>query len=335
MRALILREQKPVEEGPLSFSDLLVPKPGPGQILVRVYACGVCHTDLHIAEGDLPLRKSPVVLGHQAVGEVAETGPGVSKPKEGERVGLFWLAWACGKCPFCRRGLENLCPNAQFTGYTVDGGFAEYALAFADFALPLLADVPPEEEAPLLCAGIVGYRALKLSGVRKGEILGLYGFGASAHLVLQAARFLGMRAFVFTRAQAHQEQARELGAEWVGTPKERPPEPLDAAIIFAPAGWIVPEALSSTRPGGTVVLAGIHMTPVPEMPYRLLWEERVVRSVANATRADGEEFLRLAREAQIRPEVQVFPWEEANKVLLLLKRAEIRGAAVLRITQCS
>lgn len=333
MRALLLREQKPVEEGPLSFSELPVPKPGPGQILVRVSACGVCHTDLHIAEGDLPLRKSPVVLGHQVVGEVVETGPGVFAPKEGDRVGLFWLAWACGECDFCRRGQENLCPNAQFTGYTVDGGFAEYALASADFALPLPKDLPPEEEAPLLCAGIVGYRALKFSGAQRGEILGLYGFGASAHLVIQVARFLGIRTFVFTRSPAHQEQAKELGAEWVGAPKDRPPVPLNAAIIFAPAGWIVPEALSSIGPGGTVVLAGIHMPPIPEMPYRLLWEERVVRSVANATRADGMEFLRLAKEAKIRPEIQAFSWKEANAVLLRLKRAEIRGAAVLQVAQ--
>lgn len=331
MRALVLREQKPVEEGPLSFAELPCPEPGPEQILVRVLACGVCHTDLHIAEGDLPLRKSPVVLGHQAVGEVADVGPGVTEVREGQRVGLFWLAWACGKCSFCQRGLENLCPKAQFTGYTVDGGFAEYALAYADFALPLPSGRPPEEQAPLLCAGLVGFRALKLSGARRGEILGLYGFGASAHLVLQAARFLGMRVCVFTRSPAHREHAQELGAEWVGGPTDRPPEPLDAAIVFAPAGWIVPEALSSTRPGGTVVLAGIHMTPLPEMPYRLLWEERVVRSVANATRQDGREFLSLAQEAGIRPDIQVFPWTEANEVLLRLKRAELRGAAVLQV----
>ncbi|MCS7240308.1 MAG: zinc-dependent alcohol dehydrogenase family protein [Candidatus Bipolaricaulota bacterium] len=331
MRALLLGEQKPAEEGPLALAELPIPEPGPGQILVLVLACGVCHTDLHIAEGDLPLRKSPVVLGHQVVGEVAALGPGVTRFQQGQRVGLFWLAWACGECPFCQRGQENLCSNAQFTGYTVNGGFAEYTLAFADFAFPLPKDVPPEEEAPLLCAGLVGFRALKLSGAQKGEVLGLYGFGASAHLVIQAAHFWGLRVFVFTRSPAHREQARELGAEWVGGPEERPPEPLHAAIVFAPAGWIVPQALASTRPGGTVVLAGIHMSPIPEMPYRLLWEERVVRSVANATRADGCAFLRLAQEARIRPEVQVFPWEKANEALLRLKRAEIKGAAVLKL----
>ncbi|MEN3010141.1 MAG: zinc-dependent alcohol dehydrogenase family protein [Candidatus Bipolaricaulaceae bacterium] len=331
MRALLLREQKPAEEGPLVFAELPVPEPGPGQILVRVRACGVCHTDLHIAEGDLPLRKSPVVLGHQGVGEVAALGPGVARFRPGQRVGFFWLAWACGQCSFCRRGQENLCPQARFTGYSVDGGFAEYALVFADFAFPLPEGAPPVEQAPLLCAGLVGFRALRLSGAQKGDLLGLYGFGASAHLVIQAARFLGMRVYVFTRSPEHREQARELGAEWVGGPGERPPEPLDAALVFAPAGWIVPEALRSTRPGGTVVLAGIHMSPIPEMPYRLLWEERAVRSVANATRQDGEEFLRLAQEAGIRPEVQVFPWEEANAALLRLKRAEIRGAAVLGV----
>lgn len=332
MRALVLREQRPAEEGPLRCAELPIPEPGPGQILLRVLACGACHTDLHIAEGDLPLRKSPVVLGHQVVGEVVALGPGVAGFREGQRVGLFWLAWACGKCKFCRRGQENLCPEAQFTGYTVDGGFAEYARAFADFALPLPEEEPPEEQAPLLCAGVVGFRALRLSSAGAGEILGLYGFGASAHLVLQCARFLGLRVFVFTRSLAHQEQARELGAEWVGGPRDRPPEPLDAAIVFAPAGWIVPETLLSTRPGGTVVLAGIHMTPIPEMPYRLLWEERVMRSVANATRMDAHEFLSLAKNAKIRPEIQVFPWTEANAVLLRLKRAEIRGAAVLSLT---
>ncbi len=332
MRAIVVREQKPAEAGPLSFAELARPEPKSGQILLRVLACGVCHTDLHIAEGDLPLRRGPLVLGHQVVGEIAALGPGVRGFQEGQRVGLFWLAWACGECEFCRRGQENLCPKAEFTGYSVNGGFAEYALAWADFALPLSAGWPPAEEAPLLCAGVVGFRALRLSGAKAGETLGLYGFGASAHLVLQCARFLGMRVFVFTRSPAHQEQARELGAEWVGGPKDRPPEPLDMAIVFAPAGWVVPEALSSTRPGGTVVLAGIHMTPIPEMPYRLLWEERSVRSVANATRQDAQEFLGLAEEAGIRPEVQVFPWDQANEVLLRLKRAEIQGAAVLRIS---
>ncbi|MFN3346884.1 MAG: zinc-binding dehydrogenase, partial [Candidatus Bipolaricaulaceae bacterium] len=258
-------------------------------------------------------------------------GPGVTGFREDQRVGLFWLAWACGKCEFCGRGQENLCPEAQFTGYTVDGGFAEYACAFADFALPLSEEELPEEQAPLLCAGVVGFRALRLSGARAGETLGLYGFGASAHLVLQCARFLGMRVFVFTRSPAHQEQARELGAEWVGGPRERPPAPVDAAIVFAPAGWIVPEALASTRPGGTVVLAGIHMTPVPEMPYRLLWEERVLRSVANATRRDAQEFLDLAEQAGVRPAVEVLPWEAAGQALVRLKRAETRGALVLRL----
>jgi propanol-preferring alcohol dehydrogenase len=332
MRALLLREQKLVEEGPLSFADLPIPRPGPGEILLRVLACGVCHTDLHIAEGDLPLRKSPVVLGHQVVGEVVESGLAVTRFRPGDRVGLAWLAWACGRCPFCLRGQENLCPQAHFTGYTVDGGFAEYTRACADFAYPLSGNFPPEKWAPLLCAGIIGYRALRLSGVEQGGRLGLYGFGASAHLVLQVARHWNCEVYVFTRSAEHKALAWELGARWVGESRARPPLELDAAIIFAPAGWIVPEALKSTRPGGTVVCAGIHMTPVPEMPYALLYGERTLRTVTNATRQDGEEFLALAQRIPLDPAVEVRSWEEANAVLLALKRGEIRGAAVLKVS---
>ncbi len=331
MRAFILREQKPVEEDPFFFVEEPIPQPGPGQILVKVRACGVCHTDLHIAEGDLPLRKSPVILGHQVVGEVVELGPDVQRFRPGQRVGLAWLAWACGECHYCRRGQENLCPNAQFTGYTVDGGFAEYTVAYADFAYLLPQKDPPEQLAPLLCAGIIGYRALRLTGLAQEGRLGLYGFGASAHLVAQLARALGLSVYVFTRAPTHKELARELGAKWVGEAQERPPEPLDAAIIFAPAGWIVPEALKSVGPGGTVVLAGIHMTPIPEMPYPLVYGERGVRSVANATRKDAEEFLGLAKRARIRPIVEVLPWEEAGVGLVRLKRAEVRGSLVLSV----
>lgn len=332
MRALVLREQKPVEEGPFFFEEVPIPQPGPGQILLRVLACGVCHTDLHIAEGDLPLRKSPVILGHQVVGKVVELGPGVQRFRAGQRVGLAWLAWACGECHYCRRGQENLCPNAQFTGYTMDGGFAEYTVAYADFAHPLPQTDPPEQLAPLLCAGIIGYRALRLTGLAQEGRLGLYGFGSSAHLVAQLARALGLSVYVFTRAPMHKELAWELGASWVGEAQERPPEPLDAAIIFAPAGWIVPEALRSVGPGGTVVLAGIHMTPIPEMPYHLVYGERGVRSVANATRKDAEEFLSLAERAGIRPMVEVLPWEEVGAGLVRLKRAEVRGSLVLSVT---
>ncbi len=331
MRALLLREQKPVEEGPLSFSELPAPNPGPGQVLLRVLACGVCHTDLHIAEGDLPLRKSPVILGHQVVGEVVEVGPDVSRLEKGQRVGLAWLGWACGTCKFCQSGQENLCPNAQFTGYTLDGGFAEYALAHADFAYPLNLPFTPEKTAPLLCAGIIGFRALRLSEIEAGGRLGLYGFGASAHLAIQVARYWGCDVYVFTRSQEHKELAWELGAKWVGNPTDRPPEELDAAVIFAPAGPIVHEALRSIRPGGIVVAAGIHMSPIPETPYHLIYGERVLRTVANATRRDGLEFLELAAAIPVEPNVEVYPWEEANAVLSSLKAGKIRGSAVLVI----
>lgn len=331
MRALLLREPKPVEEGPLSFAELPIPEPGPGQILLRVLACGVCHTDLHIAEGDLPLRKSPIVLGHQVVGEVVEAGPNVSRWEKGQRVGLAWLAWACGQCEFCQRGQENLCPSAQFTGYTVDGGFAEYALASADFAYSLDFPLPAEKIAPLLCAGIIGFRALRLAGVEQGGNLGLYGFGASAHLAIQVARYWGCDVYVFTRSEEHKKLAWELGATWVGNPKDRPPEALDAAVIFAPAGPIVHEALKSVGPAGTVVAAGIHMSPIPETPYSLLYGERVLRTVTNATRRDGREFLELAAKIPVEPKVEVYPWTEANAVLSALKHGKIQGAAVLTV----
>ncbi len=331
MRAWILKDPKPVEERPLELRELPDPEPASGEILLRVQACGLCHTDLHLAEGDLPLVKTPVVLGHQAVGYVEKLGPGTTRFSLGERVGVAWLHCACGECDFCRRGQENLCPNAKFTGYHVNGGFAEYLVVPEDFAYPLPPNFSDFEAAPLLCAGIIGYRALKHAGVEPGGRLGLYGFGASAHLAIQVANHWGCRVFVFTRSPHHQKLARELGAAWVGEAGDKSPEPLDGAIVFAPAGWIVPHALESVRPGGTVVLAGIHMTPIPEMPYRLIYGERVLRSVANATREDGVEFLRLAGEIPIRPEVEVFSFSEANEALFRLKRREIRGSAVLHI----
>lgn len=331
MRAWLLREPKPAEDRPLELSELPTPAPGPGEILVRVAACGVCHTDLHIAEGELPLRKKPVVPGHQVVGYVEALGPGTGRFQVGARVGVAWLHWACGECSFCRRGQENLCPNAKFTGYHVDGGFAQYIKVPEAFAYPIPQGFSDEEAAPLLCAGIIGYRALRLSGIEGGGNLGLYGFGASAHLAIQVARYWGCQVFVFTRSPAHKELAKELGAKWVGEAQDAPPEPLDSAIIFAPAGQIVPLALKAVRPGRTVVLAGIHMSPIPEMPYALLYGERVLRSVANATRRDGEEFLALAEKIPVRTEVEVYPFSLANEALLKLKRREVRGAAVLRV----
>ncbi len=331
MKAMVLTAQGPVEHRPLELRNLEKGEPGPEQVRVRVFCCGVCHTDLHTVEGDLPLVRSPVVVGHQVVGEVDAVGPGVTKWRVGDRVGVAWLGWACGQCAFCRRGQENLCPQARFTGYHLDGGYAEYVLAHAEFVYPLPAKGPVEGMAPWLCAGVIGYRALRLSGARGGDRLGLYGFGASAHLVIQVAQHLGQEVLVFTRSTHHRELARALGALWVGGPQDQPPEPLDAALVFAPAGWVVPHALAAVRPGGVVVLAGIHMTPIPELPYRLLHGERVLRSVAHATRQDAVEFLRLAAEVPVRAQVEIHPLDQANEVLLRLKRGEVQGAAVLAV----
>ena len=331
MRAMVLTHPAPIEERPLELCEIPVPEPGPGEVRIRVSTCGVCHTDLHIAEGDLPLSKSPLILGHQIVGRVDALGPGTGRFAPGTRVGVAWLHWTCGECRYCLRGRENLCEKALFTGYQVDGGFAEYTLAPEAFVYPIPEGFSDEQAAPLLCGGIIGYRALRLSEAQPGDALGLYGFGASAHITIQVARHLGCKVYVFTRAEEHKRLARELGATWVGEAQDRPPEPLNAAIVFAPAGWIVPEALKSLDKGGTVALAGIHMSPIPEMPYELIYGERTVRSVANATREDGEELLRLAAEIPVKTETEVYKLEEANEVLLRLKQRRVQGAAVLRI----
>lgn len=331
MQAMVLRQPRPIEQRPLSLEEVPAPEPGPGEVLLRVRVCGVCHTDLHTVEGELRLPKLPVTPGHQIVGEVEKLGEGAGRFSLGERVGVPWLNWACGGCDFCRRGLENLCPQAKFTGLHVDGGYAQYTVVHEEFAYPLPEGFPDQQAAPLLCAGIVGYRAFKLSGAQKGDRLGLYGFGASAHVIIQVACHLGCEVYVFTRSEEHRKLARELGAAWVGEAQDEPPARLDSAIIFAPAGWIVPEALRVLRPGGTLALAGIYMSPIPEMKYELLYEERTVRSVANMTREDAREFLKLAAEIPIRTEVEPFPLSQANEVLQRLKQAKVRGAAVLEI----
>ena len=331
MRAMVLTHPAPIEEKPLELREVPLPEPGPGEVRIRVSTCGVCHTDLHVAEGDLPLSKTPLVLGHQIVDRVDALGPGTGRFAAGARVGVAWLHRTCGECRYCLRGRENLCEKALFTGYQVDGGFAEYTLAPEAFVYPIPEGFSDEEAAPLLCGGIIGYRALRLSEAQPGDVLGLYGFGASAHITIQVARHLGCKVYVFTRAEEHKRLARELGAAWVGEAQDRPPEPLNAAIVFAPAGWIVPEALKSLDKGGTVALAGIHMSPIPEMPYELIYGERTVRSVANATREDGEELLRLAAEIPVKTETEVYKLEEANEVLWRLKERRVQGAAVLRI----
>jgi propanol-preferring alcohol dehydrogenase len=331
MQAMILREAKPAEENPLIKADLPMPEPGPGQIRLQVRACGVCHTDLHLVEGEIALPKLPIVPGHQIVGQVDALGDGVTRFAPGERAGVPWLYSTCGTCDYCQSGQENLCDNAHFTGQHVDGGFAEYMVVPAEFAYPIPDGFPGEQAAPLLCAGIIGYRALRLSEIEPGGRLGLYGFGASAHVTIQVARHWGCEVYVFTRSEDHRRHASELGASWVGQAQDTPPAELDSAITFAPAGWLVPEVLRVLRKGGTLAINAIHMSPVPELPYALLYGERTIRSVANSTRQDAEELLRLAAEIPIHTDVELSPLVEANAVLQRLKRAEIQGAAVLLV----
>jgi propanol-preferring alcohol dehydrogenase len=331
MNAMILREAKPAEENPLTVTELPVPEPARGQARLRVHACGVCHTDLHLVEGEIALPKLPIVPGHQIVGRVDALGDGVTRFAPGDRVGVPWLYSTCGTCTYCRRGLENLCDDARFTGQHADGGFAEYMVVPADFAYPIPDSFPDEQAAPLLCAGIIGYRSLRLSEIKPGGRLGLYGFGASAHVTIQIARHWDCEVYVFTRSEEHQSHALELGAAWVGQAQDTPPAELDSAITFAPAGWLVPEVLRVLRKGGTLALNAIHMSPIPEMPYQLIYGERTVRSVANSTRRDAEELLQLAAEIPIHTDVELYPLAEANNVLQRLKRREVQGAAVLQI----
>jgi propanol-preferring alcohol dehydrogenase len=329
MRAMVLKAPR----SELILEDLPEPQPGEGQVLLSIASCAVCRTDLHVVDGELPNPKLPLVPGHQIVGVVQAVGPGVEVPAVGARVGVPWMAFMCGHCEQCRAGRQNLCVNALFTGYTVDGGYAEMTIARADACLALPDSYTDIQVAPLLCAGLIGYRALRLTGDAKR--LGLYGFGASAHIVIQVALHQGRRVFGFTRAAdtTAQEFARSLGAEWAGDALGPAPEPLDAAIIFAPAGELVPSALRAVGPGGVVVCAGIHMSDIPSFPYSILWEERVLRSVANLTRADGTEFLAVAPQVPVHTEVEVFPLEEANTALAKLRGGEIRGSAVLSVVE--
>ena len=315
----------------LSASATPPPEPGPGQVLVAVKTCGVCRTDLHVLDGELPHPKLPLVLGHEIVGTVERVGAGVDRFTGGQRVGVPWLGWTCGECRYCRAGRENLCDGARFTGYLIDGGYAEYTIADARFCFPIPDGYDDLAAAPLLCAGLIGYRALVAAG--DAERLGLYGFGAAAHIVAQVARHQGRRVFAFTRPGDDQAQqfARRLGAAWAGASDAQAPEPLDAAIIFAPVGALVPAALRAVAKGGTVVCAGIHMTDIPSLPYERLWEERVLRSVANLTRRDGAEFLALAPRVPVRTEVEAYPLERANEALERLRAGTVRGAAVLQV----
>jgi alcohol dehydrogenase, propanol-preferring len=316
---------------PLREAELEQPVPGPGEVRLRVRGCGVCRTDLHIVDGELAEPKLPLVLGHQIVATVDEPGAGANRFEPGELVGVPWLGWTCGRCRYCRSGRENLCDTARFTGYTIDGGYAEETVADERFCFPLPAGYEGLQAAPLLCAGLIGYRALRLAG--EAELLGLYGFGAAAHIICQVARSQGRRVFAFTRPgdKSSQAFARSLGAEWAGSSDERPPEPLDAAIIFAAVGSLLPAALAAVAKGGSVVCAGIHMSDIPSFPYDLLWEERLVRSVANLTRDDAEEFMSVARSVPPRTEVELFPLAAANDALARLRSGAVNGAVALAV----
>ena len=328
---MLLRAPGPVERDPLEAVDLRAPVPGPGEVRLTISACGLCHTDLHEVEGELRPPKLPIVPGHQIVGVVEARGDGARRFAFGERVGVPWLHSTCGACAACRRGDENLCDGARFTGYHVDGGYATRAVVPEAFAYRLPGGLTDAQAAPLLCAGIIGYRALCLADLEPGERLGLFGFGASAHIAIQVARFWGCEVWVFTRTPEHRTLAKALGASWVGGADDKPPGLLDRAISFAPAGSVIPLALAKLRKGGTLALAGIHLDRIPEMPYTLLYGERALRSVTASTRRDAEALLTLAARIPIKTEVEVFPLEEANAALQKLKASRISGAGVLRI----
>lgn len=334
MKAMTVLHPRPVSDRPLALVELPTPEPGQQEVLIRVEVCGVCRTDLHVAEGDLPPHKSPIIPGHEAVGVIAKCGSGTHLLKEGDRVGVAWLHASCGTCAYCRRGAENLCLAPRFTGYDVDGGYAEYLLAPEAFVYPLPAGVMASTVAPLLCAGIIGYRALRQSGIRPGERLGLYGFGASAHIVIQIARHWGCDVYVATRGDKHRALARSMGAIWVGEATAHPPEKLHSAIIFAPAGELVPTALTALDRGGTLALAGIYMTATPSLDYTThLFYERTIRSVTANTRQDGRELLELAKTIPLRTHIEEFPLTQANEALWKLKHDQVQGAAVLRVAE--
>jgi len=331
VRAVVLEKTAKMETDPLVMKEVPAPEPGPGQVRIRVRACGLCHTDLHIIEEEIETHKLPLIIGHQIVGQVESVGRGAGRWKPGDRVGVPWLNKTCGECFFCRNGKENLCGRGAFTGYDLDGGLAEYTVQDEEWIYEIPEGYPDLEAAPLLCAGVIGYRALKLSEIEEGGRLGLVGFGASAHVAIQVALHRGCEVFVFTRSEAHRELARKLGAAWAGGIEDRPPAELDSAVIFAPAGPLVPETLKLTKRGGTVTCAGIYMSPIPEFDYDLLYRERTLRSVANSTRADCRELLELAPRVPIRTETEEFSLEQANLALNRMKKSEINGAAVIRM----
>ncbi|MEI7987917.1 MAG: zinc-dependent alcohol dehydrogenase family protein [Chloroflexota bacterium] len=331
MQAMRLFQHAPAETHPLQWVEMVVPAPESGQVLIRVAVCGVCHTDLHTVEGDIHPPRLPLTPGHQVVGTIAQIGEGVENLTVGTRVGVPWLYSACGKCAYCQRGEENLCESARFSGFHVDGGYAEYMCAEANYVLPLPPQMSDIQAAPLLCAGIVGYRSLRKADIQPGERLGLFGFGASAHLAIQVALYWGCEVYVFTRAPEHCRHALELGAVWAGNAQDTPPQKLDRAILFAPSGALVPLMLEKLRPGGTAAINAIHTSPIPEMPYSLLYGERTLRSVANAVYQDGVEFLHLAAQIPIQPTTTIYDLRSANEALLDMKHSRINGEAVLTV----
>jgi len=334
MKACLLRKPAPAETKPLELAEIDKPRPQANELLIKINACGICRTDLHVVEGDLPTRLSPVIPGHQVVGVVEETGSAVEGIEKGRRVGVAWLNRTCGKCRFCISGRENLCEFAEFTGWTRNGGYAEYIAAAADFVYPIPDNLSDAEAAPLLCAGIIGYRSLRLTGFTdwSGARLGIYGFGAAGHIAIQIARYRGADVYVATRdREKHQALAEELGAVWAGDTFDTPPVKLDAAIVFAPAGEIVPVALAALEKSGTLVLGGIHMSPIPQLDYQLIYGERSIRSVTNNTREDGHEFLAEAAAAPVKTSVRTFPLDQANEALNALKNDAIKGSGVIQV----
>jgi propanol-preferring alcohol dehydrogenase len=327
-----LSKAQPIEQRPLELVESPAPNAEAGQVRLRVEACGICRTDLHVIEGELTVPRLPLIPGHQIVGVVDQVGAGVTRVRKGDRLGVSWVFSTCGRCAFCQQSQENLCDAGRFTGLHVDGGYAEFAVASEAFTYPLPANVTPAHAAPLLCAGVIGFRALRLSEIQPGGRLGLYGFGGSAHIAIQVAVHWGCEVYVFTRSDEHRALARELGARWTGRAEDDPPGRLDSAVIFATVGRLVLEALRVLRKGGTIAIAGITMTPIPELDYRLLYHERAIVSVANSTRRDALDLLKLAADIPIRTEVETFALEEANRALQLLKQSRFRGAGVLTVS---
>ena len=333
MKAMVLSQPAAIDTSPLMLSEVPIPEPVADEVLVEVIACGICRTDLHVVEGELAQKLNGVIPGHQVVGRVVRCGLSAKKFAVGAQVGIPWLHRTCGRCEFCTRGKENLCPNALYTGWTVNGGYAEYVVAPEQFVYPIPTGFTGLAAAPLLCAGIIGFRSLRLAELQSGDTLGIYGFGAAGHVCIQVAQHWGIRVVVSTREEKHRKLAAELGAEWVGGAYDDPPVPLNAAIVFAPAGELVPAALKNLKRGGTLVLGGISMSPIPSFSYDLLYWERKIRSVANNTRQDGFDFLQVAAEIPIHTQVQVFSLDQANEALQTLKRDGIRGAGVLAVKQ--